>query len=87
MNTLEVAVGESYPSNGDFTYSESALTAQMKFLLGRILTVVDASISNPEQKKAIKDLISKEIWERRDWIVETGTGNGSVGNSLTTTTE
>lgn len=77
-------VAEGLPkATGDFTYSESVLTAQLRFMLGRLLTIVDASISNPEQNKAIKDLITKEVWERRDWIVETGQGTGAIGKSMT----
>ncbi len=34
----------------------------VKHLLGRVLTIIDASISDIEQKKAVKDLIKEEIW-------------------------
>jgi hypothetical protein len=33
-----------------------------RFKLGRVLTIIDASISDPEQRKAIKDLINNEWW-------------------------
>lgn len=39
----------------------SVISAQIKNLTGRILTIIDASISDREQRKAIKDLIRNEM--------------------------
>lgn len=36
-------------------------------LEGKILTVIDASISDPVQRKAIKDLVRPMIWT---WAIE-----------------
>ena len=33
-----------------------------RFKLGRVLTIVDAAIADPEQRKAIKDLVNNEWW-------------------------
>lgn len=33
-----------------------------RYKLGKVLTIVDATISNPEQCKAIKDLINSAWW-------------------------
>lgn len=33
-----------------------------RFKLGRVLTIIDASISDTEQRKAIKDLVQNEWW-------------------------
>ena len=33
-----------------------------RYKLGRVLTIIDASISDPEQRKAIKDLVNNEWW-------------------------
>ena len=33
-----------------------------RFKLGRVLTIVDAAIADPEQRKAIKDLMHNEWW-------------------------
>lgn len=38
------------------------INAEERFKLGRVLTIVDASIADPEQRKAIKDLINNEWW-------------------------
>ena len=40
-------------------------------LLGKILTIVDASFSDPEQKKAVKDLI-KEVFYSGNHLDRTG---------------
>ncbi|MES1987284.1 MAG: hypothetical protein V4440_04500 [Pseudomonadota bacterium] len=37
-----------------------------RFKLGRVLTIIDAAISDPEQRKAIKDLVNNEWWSRGD---------------------
>jgi len=33
-------------------------------LLGRILTLIDASIEDKERRKALKDIIKQEIWKK-----------------------
>lgn len=33
--------------------------------LGKVLTIIDASISDPEQRKAIKDLINDSWWNKQ----------------------
>lgn len=35
---------------------------QERYLLGRVLTIIDAAIADPEQRKAIKDLVNGEWW-------------------------
>lgn len=42
-------------------------TAWVGSLEGRILTVIDATFSDPQQRKAMKDVLRKTIW---DWDVE-----------------
>lgn len=36
-----------------------------RYKLGRVLTIIDASIADPEQRKAIKDLINGDWWGTR----------------------
>lgn len=38
------------------------INADERFKLGRVLTIIDASIGDPEQRKAIKDLVQNEWW-------------------------
>lgn len=45
-----------YSVLGDTFYSDK------KYTLGRILTIIDASIPDPEQRKGIKDLIQGAYW-------------------------
>lgn len=37
---------------------------QLRFLLGRVLTIIDASIADPRQNKAIKDVIKGEFIDK-----------------------
>ena len=36
-----------------------------RFRLGKVLTIIDAAISDPEQRKAIKDLVQNDWWNSR----------------------
>ncbi len=38
-----------------------------KLWLGRVLTIVDASIQDPEQRKAVKDLVKNAFYESEGW--------------------
>lgn len=40
------------------------INAEERYKLGRVLTIVDAAIADPEQRKAIKDLVNTEWWNR-----------------------
>jgi hypothetical protein len=46
----------------------TAIQAQIKFLQGKILTVVEASYVDTTQRKAIKDLVNKMFSEQLTWI-------------------
>lgn len=36
--------------------------AEKRYLLGLVLTIIDAAIADPDQRKAIKDLINGAAW-------------------------
>lgn len=38
------------------------INSDQRYKLGRVLTIIDASIADPEQRKAIKDLVNNEWW-------------------------
>ena len=41
-----------------------------EYTLGRVLTIIDAAITDPEQRKGIKDLIKNAYWDRDDlWSI------------------
>lgn len=44
--------------------------AQVKFLQGKVLTVVEASYCEERQLKAVKDLINKMFSEQMTWITQ-----------------
>lgn len=43
------------------TFAEISLH-DIRNLEGRILTIVDASLSDQQQKKAVKDIVKQTIW-------------------------
>lgn len=51
---------------------------------GRILTVIDASITEPKQKEAVKSLIRQFVWKDfdrvRDWFYGQDIKNGIAGS-------
>lgn len=46
----------------------NGIESQIKFLQGKVLTVIDASMPSGEQKKAIKDLINQKFSEQLNHI-------------------
>lgn len=42
--------------------------SQMRDLEGRLLTIVDATQQDIEQRAAIKSLVRKEIWSWREYL-------------------
>lgn len=41
-----------------------------KFLLGKVLTIIDASYSDIEQRNAVKDLIKQAFHTQVDWMLD-----------------
>lgn len=64
MNHTEKFLGESKSLKVD------AIQAQVKFLQGKVLTVIDASYSDKEQKKAVKDLVNKAFSDQLSYIMQ-----------------
>ena len=48
----------------------SSINAQVGFLQGKVLTVIDAAYHNPTQNKAVKDLVRQAFSEGLDWIAK-----------------
>lgn len=60
-------------SNNHFVGKEvkldfNSIQAQMSFLEGKVLTVLEASILDDRQLKAVKDLIKSTFREQISWI-------------------
>lgn len=76
---------KSKPLNDcDVKLSMYELHAQFNFLLGRLKTIVDATISEPVQNKALKDLIAQDVWHRYNYILEVTGSKGKIVNDGTT---
>lgn len=72
VNTVEVVALRKVLQkfNGDLG---THMNDEKRYLLGRVLTIIDASIADTEQRKAIKDLVNNEWWS--------GSGMRPVGES------
>jgi hypothetical protein len=70
---------EYYPKTVDelCSWLHETIYHQKNCRLGRVLTVIDASIKEPEQNKAVKDIIKEIFWggnpidEERVYVVDT----------------
>jgi len=51
----------STPQRTLYGMGKDLIVARLKSMQGRILTIVDASFQDPEQRKAVKTLVSKEF--------------------------
>ena len=58
------------PKIKEVELSYSAISAQIKFIQGKMLTVVDASYGDAVQRKAIKDIINSYFSDSLDWIYD-----------------
>ncbi len=56
-----ITTGEFGDKMLEKSLSGSSVSSQIRFLAGRILTIIDASIHEEKQNKAIKDLIRNEV--------------------------
>lgn len=68
MKTSAV-VGEKFPPE-EKQLGLGAIQAQVSFLEGKVLTVIDASFTEDRQLKAVKDLIKRAFREQLDWITQ-----------------
>ena len=54
----------------------SEINSQVGFLQGRVLTILDVSIANARQNKAIKDLVKSEFFDIVEHITTLCLGDG-----------
>ena len=67
----------------DKVLSLDCISTQLQFLLGEILTIVDASVVDSTQRKAVKDLVKSKFYSRNDWFIQLGAcSDGSVIRSM-----
>ena|SRR3990167_6819073 len=58
----------------------SGVCSQFNFLMGKVLTIIDASIADERQNKALKDLIKNSFREQMDWVTKVSTNHfGLIG--------
>jgi hypothetical protein len=65
----------------DETVTRMAVEVQIeKHLLGKILTIVDASYTDVQQREAIKSLVKEKFHDQVDWLLDRrhGVASGSI---------
>lgn len=60
----------------------SFISAELRKLLGKMLTIVDASIGEPKQNKAFKDLVKQTFVEEYGFLTETLLDQDMIQRSL-----
>lgn len=64
------AVGELMEQEEKKTLSLFGFKEQLDHLMGETLTVVEAALIDPVQRKAVKDLIKHNFYNKMHWIYE-----------------
>lgn len=67
---LKTSGSSSSPVGETKSLDYSTIETQVKFLQGKVLTVVDASHNDQRQLKAVKDLVNKMFSEQLSWIAQ-----------------
>jgi len=63
-------VGGNTPKIKEVELSYDQIRAQIKFIQGQVLTVVDASYGDAVQRKAIKDIINNYFSDSLNWLYD-----------------
>lgn len=50
-------------------------------ILGKVLTIIDASVTDREQREAMKMLVKQAVWDTTDVVVEWMTKQGDKSGS------
>lgn len=70
---LESAVADHEESETKKQFSFKNIRVSLSHLQGKVLTIIDASILEDRQNKAIKDLIKKSFNEQIEWTYKVAT--------------
>lgn len=71
--SCDIVVDDDKVSFDEATLPLNSINTQIGFLMGKVLTIIDASISEKQQNKAMKDLIKNEFYSKLDWIRQIST--------------
>lgn len=82
---IDIKTGKTIPhweASGDKLASYSFMQWRNRRLLGKILTIIDASIADVKQNKAVKDLIKNNFFQEYeevcDYLIDTSKLNPQV---------
>jgi len=65
----------SFKKMKKFTLQLHEINAQIGHIMGEVLTIIDASIPDKQQNKAVKDLIKNKVYFQLDWIRKLATND------------
>lgn len=91
MSTKQSSLPVKYapgPANSDFETKKipslplSAIQAQISFIQGKVLTIIDATSASDAQNKAIKDLVKDAFRTQLNWIGSLAMGRDNGGDLL-----
>lgn len=84
-DNLSYPPGKEHPELQPF-FSLNGIRSQLNFLLGDVLTIMDATVSNVVQNKALKDIIKQKFWDRSNHFSDMfyGETKGAVNIGSTT---
>lgn len=68
--------------SSQYTLPLNAIQAQISFIQGKVLTIVDATYASSAQNKAVKDLIKDVFRTQQNWIGSLAVGKDNGGDLL-----
>ena len=78
LEGIETFLQEANPQT---LFSVEFVKGQLTGLLGPILTIIDAAVVDPVQRKAVKDLVKQKIFDQLQWVVEYSIADHIEGKS------
>ena len=73
-NILSEVLDEAVPSTNIGLVATDELGNRLRYMQGRLLTIIDASFVDKEQKKAVKDLVRQIMSEEHSRLEDSATG-------------
>lgn len=75
---MKITIQELHEEYQKSKFTGQFITDQYRFLMGRVLTIIDSAITDVRQNKAVKDLIKSEIVQAIGHISDKVSGGRSI---------
>lgn len=63
-------LAEASKDKSDDMRAYGIYSAQNRFLLGKVLTIIDAAVPDKQQNKAVKDIIKQQFRDQEKWVYQ-----------------